>query len=138
LYGYVRFGLSWGYNACREDTMVKVKRIYEEPEKGDGFRVLVDRVWPRGVSKERAHLDLWLKEVAPSDALRKWFGHDPNRWAEFAVKYRKELRGKKEMVRQLKKLEAENGTVTLLYSAHDEEHNQAVVLSEFLKGIRSS
>jgi len=118
--------------------MVKVKRIYEVPEKADGFRVLVDRVWPRGVSKERAHLDLWLKEVAPSDALRKWFGHDPKRWAEFATKYRKELRGKKETVRQLKQLEAEHGTVTLLYSAHDEEHNQAVALSEFLKGARSS
>jgi uncharacterized protein YeaO (DUF488 family) len=104
--------------------MVKVKRIYEAPEKGDGFRVLVDRLWPRGVSKERAHLDLWLKDVAPSDALRKWFGHDPKRWAEFAAKYRKELRGKKEVVQQLRQLEAEHGTVTLLYSAHDEEQNQ--------------
>jgi uncharacterized protein YeaO (DUF488 family) len=116
--------------------MLKVKRIYEAPEKGDGFRVLVDRVWPRGVSKERAHLDLWLKDVAPSDALRKWFGHDPKRWTEFAAKYRKELRGKKEMVRQLKQLEEEHGIVTLLYSAHDEQHNQAVALRNFLKGAR--
>ena len=118
--------------------MLKVKRIYDPPEKSDGFRVLVDRLWPRGVSKARAHLDLWFKDVAPSDALRKWFGHDPKRWSEFAAKYRKELRGKMEMVRQLKKLEAEYGTVTLLYSAHDEEHNQAVALSGFLKGARSS
>jgi uncharacterized protein YeaO (DUF488 family) len=118
--------------------MLKVKRIYEAVEKGDGFRVLVDRLWPRGVSKERAHLDLWLKDVAPSDALRKWFGHDPKRWVEFAAKYRKELRGKKEMVHQLRQLEAEHGTITLLYSAHDEEHNQAVALSAFLKGARSS
>ncbi len=118
--------------------MLKLKRIYEAPEKGDGYRVLVDRLWPRGVSKEWAHLDLWLKDIAPSDALRKWFGHDPKRWAEFATKYRKELRGKKEIVRQFKKLEAEHGTVTLLYSAHDEEHNQAVALGEFLKGARAS
>jgi uncharacterized protein YeaO (DUF488 family) len=118
--------------------MLKVKRIYEAPEKADGFRVLVDRLWPRGISKERAHLDLWLKDVAPSDALRKWFGHDPKRWAEFAAKYRKELRGKKEMVRQLKQHEGEHGTVTLLYSAHDEQHNQAVALSQVLKGSRAS
>jgi uncharacterized protein YeaO (DUF488 family) len=132
----VRFDLPWGYNACGEVTMVKVKRIYEALEKADGFRVLVDRVWPRGVSKERARLDLWLKDVAPSDALRKWFGHDPKRWTEFAAKYRKELRGKKEMVRQLKQLEEEHGIVTLLYSAHDEQHNQAVALRNFLKGAR--
>ena len=118
--------------------MLKAKRIYEAPEKADGFRVLVDRLWPRGVSKERAHLDLWLKDVAPSEALRKWFGHEPKRWAEFAAKYRRELRSKKEMVRQLKQLEAENGTVTLLYSAHDREHNQAVALCELLKGSRAS
>jgi uncharacterized protein YeaO (DUF488 family) len=134
----VRFVLSRGYNACGEDAMVKVKRIYEAAEKADGFRVLVDRVWPRGVSKERAHMDLWLKDVAPSDALRKWFGHDPKRWAEFAAKYRKELRDKKEMVRQLRQFEAEHGTVTLLYSAHDQEHNQAVALQEFLNGSRGS
>jgi uncharacterized protein YeaO (DUF488 family) len=118
--------------------MLKVKRIYEEVEKGDGFRVLVDRLWPRGVSKARADLDLWLKDVAPSDALRKWFGHDPKRWMEFAAKYRKELRDKKEIVGQLQKLEAEHGTVTLLYSAHDQEHNQAVALREFLEGARAS
>jgi uncharacterized protein YeaO (DUF488 family) len=117
--------------------MLKIKRIYESPEKDDGFRVLVDRLWPRGVSKERAHLDLWLKEIAPSDALRKWFAHDPKRWTGFQGKYRKELARKKDLVRQIKTLEAENGSITLLYSAHDPLHNQAVALSRFLKGARS-
>lgn len=117
--------------------MLKIKRIYELPEKDDGFRVLVDRLWPRGVSKEKAHLDLWLKEIAPSDALRKWFHHEPARWNEFAAKYRKELAGRKDLVQQIKKLEADHGEVTLLYSAHDPAYNQAVVLRQFLKGARS-
>ena len=117
--------------------MLKIKRIYELPEKDDGFRVLVDRLWPRGVSKERAHLDLWLKEIAPTDALRKWFHHDPARWTEFVAKYRKELAGRKDLVQQIKKLEADHGEVTLLYSAHDAARNQAVVLRQFLKGARS-
>lgn len=117
--------------------MLKIKRIYESPEKSDGVRVLVDRLWPRGISKERAHLDLWLKEIAPSDALRKWFGHDPKRWKGFAAKYRKELREKKDPARQIKSLEAENENLTLVYSAHDPEHNQAVVLRQFLKGART-
>jgi uncharacterized protein YeaO (DUF488 family) len=119
------------------DAMLKIKRIYESPEKEDGFRVLVDRLWPRGISKERAHLDLWLRDVAPSDALRKWFGHDPNRWSAFVAKYRKESAAKKDLLRQIKKLEAENGTVTLLYAAHDPQHNQAVALQQFLKGARA-
>jgi uncharacterized protein YeaO (DUF488 family) len=117
--------------------MLKIKRIYDEPEKDDGFRVLVDRLWPRGVSKEKAHLDLWLKEIAPSDALRKWFGHDPKRWSAFAAKYRKELGGRNDLVQQLKQLEADHGNVTLLYSAHDASHNQAVVLRQFLKSLRA-
>ena len=117
--------------------MLKIKRIYDLPEKGDGFRVLVDRLWPRGISKERAHLDLWLKEIAPSDALRKWFAHDPKRWTGFTAKYRKELSGRKDLVLQIKKLEAEHGSVTLLYSAHDQTHNQAVALLQILKGTRS-
>jgi uncharacterized protein YeaO (DUF488 family) len=116
--------------------MLKIKRIYDLPEKDDGYRVLVDRLWPRGVSKERAHLDLWLKEVAPSDALRKWFGHDPKRWAEFTAKYRKELAGKPELTAQIKKLARDHENVTLLYGAHDPLHNQAVVLRQFLKGAR--
>lgn len=118
--------------------MLKIKRIYDPPEKSDGYRVLVDRLWPRGVSKQRAHLDLWLKEIAPSDALRKWFGHDPKRWTEFKAKYRKELSGRKELLRQIKNLEADHGTVTLLYSAHDPLHNQAVALLTLMKGVRSA
>ena len=117
--------------------MLKIKRIYDSPEKDDGFRVLVDRIWPRGISKERAHLDLWLKEIAPSNSLRKWFAHDPKRWTEFAAKYHKELTGKKDFLRQLKTLEAENGSITLLYSAHDQLHNQAVALRRFLKSARA-
>jgi uncharacterized protein YeaO (DUF488 family) len=118
--------------------MLKIKRIYDSPEAGDGFRVLVDRLWPRGISKERAQLDLWLKEIAPSDALRKWFAHDPKRWTGFAAKYQKELTGRLDLARQIKKLERDHGSVTLLYSAHDQVHNQAVVLRRFLKGARST
>jgi uncharacterized protein YeaO (DUF488 family) len=117
--------------------MLKIKRIYDEPAKDDGFRVLVDRLWPRGVSKEKAHLDLWLKEIAPTDTLRKWFGHDPKRWAGFAAKYKKELASHKELVQQIKKLEADHGSVTLLYAAHDVSHNEAVVLQQVLKGSRA-
>jgi uncharacterized protein YeaO (DUF488 family) len=116
--------------------MLKIRRIYEPPQRDDGFRVLVDRLWPRGVSKERAHLDLWLKEIGPSDALRKWFGHDPKRWTDFAAKYKKELANHKDLVRQIKEIEKDHRDVTLLYSAHDPEHNQAVVLRQYLKGAR--
>lgn len=117
--------------------MLKIKRIYDSPEKDDGFRVLVDRLWPRGVSKEKAHLDLWLKEIAPSDALRKWFSHDPKRWTGFSTKYHKELTGKADLVHQVKQLEQDHGSVTLVYSAHDALHNQAVALRQFLQGARS-
>jgi uncharacterized protein YeaO (DUF488 family) len=117
--------------------MLRIKRIYESPEETDGFRVLVDRLWPRGVSKEKAHLDLWLKEIAPSDTLRKWFGHDPKRWTGFIAKYRKELTIRKDLVGQIRKLEKDHGDVTLLYSAHDPDHNQAVALLRLLKGARS-
>ena len=118
--------------------MLRIKRIYDSPNRADGFRVLVDRLWPRGVSKERAHLDLWLKEIGPSTELRKWFGHDPKRWSAFAGRYQKELAEKRDLVRQLKKLESEHGTVTLLYGAHDPLHNQAVVLNQLLKKSRSA
>jgi uncharacterized protein YeaO (DUF488 family) len=117
--------------------MLKIKRIYDSPEDGDGFRVLVDRIWPRGISKTRAHLDLWMRDIAPSDALRKWFGHDPERWSEFVKKYHRELKRNAEIVQQIRALEKENGTLTLLYSAHDEAFNQAVALRQFLKGGRS-
>jgi uncharacterized protein YeaO (DUF488 family) len=113
--------------------MFRVKRIYEAAEPTDGYRVLVDRLWPRGVSKEKARIDLWLKEIAPSDALRKWFGHEPKRWEGFQKRYREELKQESAAVGQLKELQKEHGIVTLLYSAHDEEHNQAVALEAFLK-----
>ena len=110
---------------------IAVKRIYEAPEKADGQRVLVDRIWPRGVSREHAALALWLKEIAPSDDLRKWFGHEPARWAEFRKRYGAELDGNGEAVAQLRGLLGE-GKVTLLYGAHDEAHNNAVALAEYL------
>ena len=114
--------------------MFHVKRVYEKPARSDGYRVLVDRLWPRGVSKAAAKLDAWEKEIAPSDELRKWFGHEPAKWAEFQQKYHAELRAKKDLVRGLKQMEAEHGTVTLLFGAKDETHNQAVALAKILKG----
>ena len=113
--------------------MLKLKRIYDGAELQDGYRVLVDRLWPRGLSKEKAKVDLWMKEIAPSDALRKWFGHDPERWMEFQARYRKELQQKSELVKEISQLEKKYRTVTLVYSAKDELHNQAVALLAFLK-----
>lgn len=112
--------------------MIQVKRIYESIEKDNGARVLVDRLWPRGVSKEKAHLDVWLKEVAPSNELRLWFGHDPKKWEEFKKRYKKELAEKKELLNELKRLEKEHKTIILLYAAKDPEHNNAIVLAEVL------
>jgi uncharacterized protein YeaO (DUF488 family) len=112
---------------------IAVKRVYEAPDKADGQRVLVDRVWPRGVAKKDAALKLWLKEIAPSNELRKWFGHDPERWSEFQRRYRAELDANKEAVAQLLGLLRE-GKVTLLYGAHDEAHNNAVALAAYLRG----
>ena len=113
--------------------MVKVKRVYEKAEAKDGWRVLVDRLWPRGMKKEAAKIDQWMKDVAPSDALRKWFGHDAKKWGDFHKKYRAELKEKVKLLAELKKLEKEHGTLTLLFGARDEGHNQAVVLAEVLK-----
>ena len=113
--------------------MVRVKRVYEKAEAKDGWRVLVDRLWPRGMKKEAAKIDLWMRDVAPSDTLRKWFGHDAKKWGDFQKKYRAELKEKAELLAELKKLEKEHGTLTLLFGARDEEHNQAVVLAEVLK-----
>jgi uncharacterized protein YeaO (DUF488 family) len=112
--------------------MIKIKRIYEPAASDDGFRILVDRLWPRGLSKEKAKVDLWLKIIAPSDDLRKRFCHDPKKWEEFRSKYLKELESKKELLNRIKQIEKEREIVTLLYSAKDEEHNNAVVLSTIL------
>jgi uncharacterized protein YeaO (DUF488 family) len=112
---------------------VKLKRAYEPPAPGDGVRVLVDRLWPRGVSKTDAALDQWMKEIAPSTELRKWFGHDPERWEEFGRRYVVELRANDELLGQLRAL-ARQGPVTLVYSAHDEAHNDAIVLRDVLLG----
>jgi uncharacterized protein YeaO (DUF488 family) len=113
--------------------MLRVKRVYDKPAKEDGGRVLVDRLWPRGMKKEAVKIDLWMKEVAPSDALRKSFCHDVKKWPEFQKRYHAELKQKKELLAQLKKIEKEQGTLTLLYGAKDTEHNQAVVLAKVLK-----
>lgn len=113
---------------------IAIKRIYEEPVPGDGARILVDRLWPRGVSKERAKLDLWLKDIAPSTELREWFGHDPKKWIGFQKKYKIELANNEEPVAELKKIARQNKTVTLLYAAKDEEHNEAVVINNLLSG----
>jgi uncharacterized protein YeaO (DUF488 family) len=112
---------------------VRRKRVYERPSPEDGVRVLVDRIWPRGVSKEKAAVDHWLKDVAPSTALRRWFGHDPERWAEFRRRYRAELARQPELIAELRRL-ARAGTVTLVFSARDVDHNQAAVLQELLSG----
>ena len=110
---------------------LKLKRVYEEPAPSDGTRILVDRLWPRGLTKEKAHVDLWLKDIAPSTELRKWFGHDPTRWPEFRTRYHAELKHNPEQMTLLEKAVAK-GVATLIYGAKDEEHNEAVVLYELL------
>jgi len=111
---------------------ISLKRAYEPAHQQDGQRILVDRLWPRGVKKEEAALDFWLKDAAPSTALRKWFGHDPKKWAEFQRRYRAELDDNEEAVRPLLEA-ARKGPVTLVYGAHDQEHNDAVVLKSWLE-----
>jgi len=111
--------------------MLKIKRIYDPCSSDDGKRILIDRLWPRGVKKEKAKIDEWLRDIAPSDGLRKWFSHDPSRYQEFKRRYAKELQQKQELVEQVRN-EAKRGTVTLLFSAKDAEHNNATALKEFL------
>ena len=111
--------------------LIKTKRIYEQPDPQDGQRLLVDRLWPRGLSRERARVDRWLKDIAPSDELRRWFGHDPAKWQEFRARYLAELEAKRAQLEEIADL-ARGQTVTLLYAAHDEERNNAVVLKELL------
>ncbi|MDQ2633455.1 MAG: DUF488 domain-containing protein [Pseudomonadota bacterium] len=112
---------------------VAIRRVYEPVSGDDGRRILIDRLWPRGLSKDKAHVDLWLKEVAPSTELRKWFGHDPEKWSEFQSRYRAELDANEEAVQRLREAIGK-GPATLLYGARDERHNQAVVLRDLLGG----
>src|SRR5699024_4598207 len=135
------YGGNCYYSGCvrksiRRDRMaVQIKRIYEKVTEDDGVRVLVDRVWPRGVSKEKAQLDHWMKEVAPSNELRKWFGHDPEKYETFKKRYKEELKSgdQAEQLAELKQLtKAHDKHILLLYAAKDEEHNQAKVLKEIL------
>ncbi len=111
--------------------MIRIKRVYEPAEPSDGHRVLIDRLWPRGLSKEKARVDEWRKDLAPSDGLRKWFKHEPKKWEEFRRRYREELRPKRN---ELNELAAKHpGTLTIVYGARDNEHNNAVVLKELLE-----
>ncbi|HEY8459325.1 MAG TPA: DUF488 domain-containing protein [Blastocatellia bacterium] len=112
--------------------MIKLKRAYEKPARDDGERILVERLWPRGLTKAKAKVDLWMKDIAPSAELRKWFGHDPDKWDEFRRRYQKELKSKGDLIKLLKR-KAKAGAITLIYAARDEEHNSAVALKQFLQ-----
>jgi len=111
---------------------VRIKRVYEPHDSSDGKRILIDRLWPRGLTKDKAKIDLWLKGIAPSTELRKWFGHDPEKWSEFQKRYKSELDANKESVGTLRD-QLKDGPATLVYGAKDEEHNDAVVLAEYLE-----
>lgn len=111
---------------------VTIKRVYEEPSSSDGQRILVDRLWPRGLTKEHAAVDVWIKDIAPSNELREWFGHDPDKWAEFKRRFSRELDDNKEVVAGLRK-QLQSGHATLVYGAKDEQHNNAVVIKEYLE-----
>ena len=112
--------------------MIRLKRIYDPPQPDDGARFLVDRLWPRGIRKEALYIDGWLKDVAPSADLRRWFGHDPQKWEEFQRRYFAELDGKPQALQAIREA-VPRGNVTLLYSAHDTEHNNAVALQAYLE-----
>lgn len=122
-------------SAADRRLTVHLKRAYDPPAPADGGRVLVDRLWPRGVSREQLRVDAWLRDLGPSDALRRWFGHDPARWEEFRRRYRTELAAKRALLDLLAGY-ARGGTLTLVYGARDPEHNQAVVIKELLEGRR--
>jgi uncharacterized protein YeaO (DUF488 family) len=113
-------------------AVIQLKRVYESPAPEDGTRILVDRLWPRGITKAQAQLDAWLKEVAPSAALRKWFDHDPRKWDEFGSRYRIELEKNTQAVQEIQGF-LKSGRVTLVYAAHDTEHTHAIVLAAFLR-----
>lgn len=115
--------------------MIEIRRIYDPEKPGEHYKVLIDRLWPRGISKEKAGWDEWIKEISPSNELRKWFHNEPAGWAKFKQKYKQELIHKQDELKKLKQLELKHGTLTLLYSARDKEHNNAVALQEFLSVI---
>ena len=112
--------------------MIRVKRVYDRPEQSDGSRILVDRLWPRGLSKERAKIDVWLKDVAPSNGLRKWFAHNPKKWVEFKKRYFKELASKKDLIEFILNTKKQ-GAVSLLYGARDEKFNNAIALKSYIE-----
>ena len=116
---------------------VRIKRAYESPAASDGYRVLIDRLWPRGVRRDAAQLDEWTRELAPSTDLRRWFGHDPDRFEEFRHRYAAELAAREDKLHELR-ARAERGTLTLVYGARDTEHNDAVVLAQILRGDESA
>ena len=120
------------FNKVTVSAMIKLRRIYDPEEPGEGYRVLVDRLWPRGVSREEASWHEWMKEVAPGNELRKWYGHDPSKWNSFKAKYRKELSSRHDLLLRLKNLESVHGTLTLLYSSKEREINNAVALRDLL------
>ena len=124
-------------NAHIPAANLRLKRVYAPADAGDGTRILIDRLWPRGISKQRAALDEWLKEIAPSTELRQWFGHELARWPEFPRRYKAELRGHAMEIERLRDIAAK-GVLTLLYGARDQEHNDAVVLRDVLHGHRNS
>lgn len=123
--------LKGGYFMSKSVGRVSIKRVYAEAASTDGIRILVDRLWPRGLTKEKAKVDIWLKDVAPSNDLRKWFAHDPAKWAEFRARYMDELKSSGEPLALLRQKAAE-GHVTLLFGARDEQHNEAVILKQLL------
>lgn len=115
--------------------MIKIKRAYEKPSTDDGYRILVDRLWPRGVTKNKSSIDLWLKEISPSNELRKWFSHDLEKWNEFKKRYHVELKNEKKLLQKIKDIEKENIIVTLVYASKDDKHNNAVFLLDELKKL---
>jgi uncharacterized protein YeaO (DUF488 family) len=119
-------------NQLNQLKMIRIRRVYDPVSPGENYKVLVDRFWPRGISKEEARWDEWIREISPSNDLRKWFNHDPGKWEEFRKIYKEELADKSGLLKKLKDLELKHGTLTLLYSASDTEYNNAVALREFL------
>jgi uncharacterized protein YeaO (DUF488 family) len=113
--------------------LIRVKRVYEPTQTEDGYRILVDRLWPRGLSKTSARIDLWLRDIAPSDGLRKWFSHDPRKWTAFQRRFDEELKKKEDLVSRIRSIEKDRGVVTLVYSTKETRYNNAIALSNFLK-----